>query len=113
MSDTPRTNALHRRLVKLSEGPSWIAGRDYIDMKTHAEKLERENAALREQLEAVRRGRDGCVMVPAEPTPEMLQAWHDREIEGADYIDRNSIVYALYVACYKAMLAAAIAQGKP
>jgi hypothetical protein len=58
-------------------------------------RAERAEAALR-----------GGVVVPQEPTPEMIQAWHDRAIEGADYIDRNSIEYALYVACYKAMLAA-------
>lgn len=38
-----------------------------------------------------------------EPTPEMIQAWHDRMIEGADYIDRNSIEYALYAESYRAM----------
>ena len=42
-----------------------------------------------------------------EPTPEMIQAWHDRMIEGADYIDRNSIEYALYVESYHAMQRAA------
>lgn len=47
------------------------------------------------------------VRVPREPIPEMIQAWHDRMIEGATYIDRRSIEYALYVECYKAMLAAA------
>ena len=47
------------------------------------------------------------VQVPREPTEEMIQAWHDRMIEGASYVSRNSIEYALYVECYKAMLAAA------
>lgn len=50
---------------------------------------------------------EGCVVVPREPTPEMIQAWHDRHIEGADYIDQHSIEYALYVECYHAMLSAA------
>ena len=50
---------------------------------------------------------EGSVRLPVEPTPEMIQAWHDRHIEGANYIDRNSIEYALYVECYRAMLAAA------
>lgn len=46
------------------------------------------------------------VSVPEEPTEEMIQAWHDRMIEGAGYISRDSIEYALYVECYKAMLKA-------
>ncbi len=47
------------------------------------------------------------ISVPKEPTDEMIQAWHDRMIEGANYIDKGSVEYALYVACYKAMLSAA------
>lgn len=52
-------------------------------------------------------------VLPAEPTPEMIQAWHDRHVEGAGYIDRNSIEYALYVECYRAMLKAAPQSNGP
>lgn len=38
--ETPLTDALHRHLVKISEGPNWIAGKDYVTMRKHAEELE-------------------------------------------------------------------------
>lgn len=44
---TPRTDALHKKLVKISEGPDWIAGKDYVDMADFARELERELADLR------------------------------------------------------------------
>ena len=42
MIETPRTDALHVKLVKLSEGQDWIAGKDYVDMAALARQLERE-----------------------------------------------------------------------
>ena len=40
--ETPLTDELHRSLVKASEDSrTWIAGRDYVDMRKHAEKCER------------------------------------------------------------------------
>jgi chromosome segregation ATPase len=50
-NDTPMTDAEHTRLVRISEGPDWIAGKDYVDMRKHSETLERENARLREEVE--------------------------------------------------------------
>ena len=64
----------------------------------------KEYADLASRLRAAAHG---CVCVPREPTSEMIQAFHDRHFEGAGYIDKSSIVYALYVECYRAMLAAA------
>ena len=69
--------------------------------------LRRRIAAYLARCEKHTETRDEMVMVPREPTAEMIQAWHDRMIEGATYIDRKSIEYALYVECYKAMLSAA------
>jgi len=51
--------------------------------------------------------RPACRVVPEEPTPEMIQAMEDRQIEGATYIAEDSIQYALWKEVYKAMLAAA------
>ena len=50
---------------------------------------------------------DDWVLVPREPTPEMIQAMEDRQIEGAGYINENSIQYALWKEVYAAMLQAA------
>ena len=50
---------------------------------------------------------DNQVMVPRKPTSEMIQAMENRMVEGAGYIDRNSIQYALWVEVYRAMLDAA------
>ena len=41
-SDTPQTDSLHWKLVADSEGPNWIAGLDYIEMKQHAMKMEHD-----------------------------------------------------------------------
>lgn len=49
----------------------------------------------------------GMVMVPREPTPEMIQAMEDRQVEGASYIAENSIQYALWKEVYAAMISAA------
>lgn len=48
----------------------------------------------------------GMVLVPEEPTPEMIQAMEDRQTEGATYIAENSIQYALWKEVWKAALAA-------
>ena len=47
------------------------------------------------------------VIVPREPTPEMIQAMEDRMVEGSTYIAENSIVYHLWIEVYRAMLRAA------
>ena len=47
------------------------------------------------------------VLVPRDPTPEMIQAMEDRMVEGASYIAENSIVYHLWIEVYRAMLRAA------
>ena len=49
-SDTKRTQSLHEKLVELSQGPRWVVGKAYVDMREHSESMERENNALREQL---------------------------------------------------------------
>src|SRR5690242_9002238 len=50
-SETPRTDLLHRQLVKRSENLlTWVPGKDYVDMRAHAEQLETELAATREEL---------------------------------------------------------------
>ena len=54
MSDTPMTDALHAELVKISEGPHWIAGKDYCEMRQHAEALERQLSEARAELEEMR-----------------------------------------------------------
>lgn len=48
----------------------------------------------------------GWVAVPREPTPEMIQAMEDRQVEGAGYIAENSIQYALWKEVWKAALSA-------
>ena len=48
---TPRTDAEHIRLLRISEGPFWIEGKDYVAMREHSEKLERELASLRAEKE--------------------------------------------------------------
>lgn len=60
MSDTPRTDDLHKSLVKLSEGPNWISGKDYCDMRKNSEKLERKLAAAKAWIAKLemQRGRD-------------------------------------------------------
>lgn len=52
------------------------------------------------------------ILVPREPTAEMIQAMEDRQIEGATYISENSIQYALWKEVYKAMLLA-VPQEQP
>jgi hypothetical protein len=52
------------------------------------------------------------VMVPREPTAEMIQAMEDRQIEGASYIAENSVQYALWKEVWKAALSAAEAEGR-
>ena len=50
---TPLTDALHRKLVALSESSSWIAGKDYVDMAAHSRQLERDRAELLDALETL------------------------------------------------------------
>ena len=47
------------------------------------------------------------ISVPRDPTSEMIQAMEDRMVEGASYIDENSIQYHLWIEVYRAMLRAA------
>lgn len=49
----------------------------------------------------------GWVSVPREPTREMIQAMEDRMVEGAQFLESNSIVYHLWIEVYRAMLRAA------
>jgi hypothetical protein len=57
---TPMTDALHANLVKTSEGPNWIAGKDYCDMRGHAEELERDLAAAQEARQAAEEIAESC-----------------------------------------------------
>ncbi len=42
MSDTPRTDAKHVELLRRSEGPDWVVGMAYEEMRDLARQLERE-----------------------------------------------------------------------
>ena len=57
-------------------------------------------------------GRDQWILVPRDPTPEMIQAMEDRQIEGASYLAETSIQYALWKEVYAAMLKAVPMHGK-
>ena len=78
---TPETDGLHVALVQLSEQPEkWIAGKDYIDMREHARRLERQ----RDEAVALLRGlKDAAVSVSDE--------LHSLEEHGEmnDFLDRK------------------------
>jgi hypothetical protein len=46
------------------------------------------------------------VSVPREATAEMVQAMEDRQIEGASYLNENSIQFALWKEVWKAAIVA-------
>ena len=52
------------------------------------------------------RASESFVVVPREPTPEIIQAMNDRMYEGANYIDANSIEFNLLSEVYRAAIAA-------
>ncbi len=72
-----------------------------LDFMKMAKELIERRAAERDS---------GMVMVPKEPTIELLQAWHSRYFEAAGTLDPRSIDYALYVECYRTMLEAAASE---
>jgi hypothetical protein len=55
MSDTPRTDELHRYMVRQSELPGWIVGRAYVGMHAHAEQLEHELSELTQRVAELQR----------------------------------------------------------
>lgn len=51
-SNTPRTDALHFKLLQISETPNWIAGKDYVEMKKHSGLLEKQLSHYTKIVEA-------------------------------------------------------------
>lgn len=76
--------------------PEWLRNHIQTGLKEKESK-----AAPQDAREAREKALDGL-----EPTPEMIQAFHDRFIEGADYLAENSIEYALYKEALKAAIRA-------
>lgn len=54
MGDTPDTDELHQKLTDMSREPGWVVGKAYVEMRLHAERLERErDESSRPMLEAL------------------------------------------------------------
>lgn len=51
---TPRTSALHAELTRQSALPGWIVGKAYVEMREHAERIEREKAATEREIAGLR-----------------------------------------------------------